>query len=190
MKEKEITAYHEAGHALVASSLPNADPVQKVSVISRGQAAGYTLTVPQEDKRLYSRAYFIDELAVLLGGYASEKIIFGDVTTGASNDLERATDMARKLVTRYGMSALGPRTFGRKEELDISLEKKSVRKKTIPKRPPTKSTRKFRASYHDAYKTAEKIITEKKETLERIAKTLLEKETIEQEEFNELIKSK
>jgi len=185
-KEKEITAFHEAGHALVGASLPNADPVQKVSVISRGQAAGYTLSAPQEDKRLYSRAYFIDELAVLLGGYVSEKIIFGDVTTGASNDLERATDIARKLVTRYGMSALGPRTFGRKEEL-IFLGKEISEEKNYSESTATKIDHEVSLFIENAFKTAEKIIGEKKETLERIAKTLLEKETIEQEEFNELV---
>jgi cell division protease FtsH len=185
--EKEITAYHEAGHALIASNLKNADPVQKVSVISRGQAAGYTLNSPQEDKRLYTRAYFIDELAVFLGGYVSEKIFFGDVTTGASNDLERATDTARKLVTRYGMSNLGPRTFGRKEEL-VFLGKEMSEEKNYSEATAKEIDMEVSRFIDDAYKTAERIITEKKETLERIAKTLLEKETLEQEEFNELLK--
>jgi len=186
VQEKEITAYHEAGHALIASNLKNADPVQKVSVISRGQAAGYTLNVPQEDKRLYTRAYFIDELAVFLGGYVSEKIFFGDVTTGASNDLERATDTARKLVTRYGMSNLGPRTFGRKEEL-VFLGKEMSEEKNYSEATAKEIDMEVSRFIDDAYKTAEKIITEKKTTLERIAKMLLEKETLEQEEFNELI---
>jgi cell division protease FtsH len=185
--EKEITAYHEAGHALIASNLKNADPVQKVSVISRGQAAGYTLNVPQEDKRLYTRAYFIDELAVFLGGFVSEKIFFGDVTTGASNDLERATDTARKLVTRYGMSKLGPRTFGRKEEL-VFLGKEMSEEKNYSEATAKEIDTEVSRFIDDAYKTAERIITEKKDTLERIAKTLLEKETLEQEEFNELLK--
>ena len=187
VKEKEITAWHEAGHALVGASLPNADPIQKVSVISRGQAAGYTLAAPQEDKRLYSRAYFIDELAVLLGGYVSEKTIFGDVTTGASNDLERATNIARKLVTRFGMSNLGPRTFGRKEEL-IFLGKEISEEKNYSESTADKIDREVSRFISDAFDTAEKIIKEKKDILEKIAKTLLEKETIEQEEFNELIK--
>jgi cell division protease FtsH len=189
VKEKEITAYHESGHALVASNLPNADPVQKVSVLSRGQAAGYTLSAPMEDKRLYTRAYFIDELAVFLGGYVSEKIIFKDVTTGASNDLERATDMARKMVTRYGMSALGPRTFGRKEEL-VFLGKEISEEKNYSEATAKEIDIEVSRFIDDAYKTAEKIITEKKETLERIAQTLLEKETLEQEEFNELLKDR
>ena len=98
-KEKEITAYHEAGHALVAASLPNTDPIQKISIISRGQAAGYTLKLPIEDKHLHSRSEFIDELAVLLGGHVAEKIVFNELTTGASNDLERATKLSHKLVT-------------------------------------------------------------------------------------------
>ncbi len=186
VKEKEITAYHEGGHALIASSLPNADPVQKVSIISRGQAAGYTLSTPQEDKHLYSRAYFIDELAVFLGGYVSEKIIFGDVTTGASNDLERATDTARKLVTRFGMSKLGPRTFGRKEEL-IFLGKEISEEKNYSEATADKIDREVSQFIADAYHTAEKIIMERKDVLEKIAQTLLEKETIEIDEFNALI---
>jgi cell division protease FtsH len=187
VKEKEITAYHEAGHALIASSLKNADPVQKVSIISRGQAAGYTLNVPQEDKRLYTRAYFIDELAVLLAGYVSEKIIFGDVTTGASNDLERATNTARNLVTRYGMSALGPRTFGRKEEL-VFLGREINEEKNYSEATAKEIDAEVSHFIDDAYKTSEKILNEKKETLKRIAETLLEKETLEQEAFNELLK--
>jgi cell division protease FtsH len=186
IKEKEITAYHEAGHALIASSLSNADPVQKVSVISRGQAAGYTLSAPQEDKRLYTRAYFIDELAVLLGGYVSEKINFGDVTTGASNDLEKATDIARKLVTRFGMSSLGPRTFGRKEEL-VFLGKEINEEKNYSEATADKIDNEVSNFIGDAYKTAERVLKENKETLEKIAKTLLEKETIESDEFNALV---
>jgi cell division protease FtsH len=185
-KEKEITAYHEAGHALIASSLPNADQVQKVSIISRGQAAGYTLNVPQEDKRLYSRSFFLDELAVLLGGYVSEKNIFGDMTTGASNDLERATDIARKLVTRYGMSNLGPRTFGRKEEL-IFLGKEISEEKNYSEATANDIDKEVSKFISDAYDTAQKIIQEKRPLLEKIAQTLLEKETIEHEEFLKII---
>jgi cell division protease FtsH len=186
VKEKEITAYHEAGHALVASNLKNADPVQKVSVISRGQAAGYTLSAPQEDKRLYTRAYFVDELAVLLGGYVSEKLIFSDVTTGASNDLEKATDMARKMVTRYGMSGLGPRTFGHKEEL-VFLGKEISEEKNYSETTAHDIDKEVSAFIKGAYDTAERIILEKRSVLENISQTLLEKETIEQEEFDVII---
>jgi cell division protease FtsH len=185
-REKGIIAYHEAGHALVASNLPNADPVQKVSIISRGQAGGYTLAVPTEDRRLYSSAHFIDELATLLGGYASEKIIFSDVTTGASNDLERATHMARSLVTRYGMSKLGPRTFGKKEEL-IFLGKEISEEKDYSEATALDIDKEVSRFINNARETAENIITSKKDVLEKIVKILLEKETIEKDEFNELV---
>jgi len=115
-KEKRITAYHEAGHALIAHYLPNADPVQKISIISRGQAAGYTLKLPLIDKHFQTKKEFLDELSVLLAGHASERLIFNDVTTGASNDLKEATKIARNLVTRYGMSKLGLAVWGNKEE--------------------------------------------------------------------------
>jgi cell division protease FtsH len=103
-KEKEITAYHEAGHALVASVLEYADPVHKISIISRGRAAGYTLKLPLEDRRMQSKKEFLDDIAVSLGGYIAEKMMFGDVTTGPSNDLQVLTNLARAMVTRYGMS--------------------------------------------------------------------------------------
>lgn len=187
-KEKKIIAYHEAGHALVASNLKNADPVQKVSIISRGQAGGYTLAVPIEDKRLYSQAYFADELATLLGGYVSEKINFDEVTTGASNDLERATHMARNLVTRYGMSNLGPRTFGKKGEL-VFLGKEISEEKDYSEKTAQDIDKEVSRFMGEARETAERIIKEKKDVLEKIVKVLLEKETIEKEEFESLIKS-
>jgi len=185
-EEKKIIAYHEAGHALVASSLPNADPVQKVSVISRGQAGGYTLAVPIEDKRLHSKSYFIDELATFLGGYVSEKVNFGDVTTGASNDLEKATRVARSLITRYGMSNLGPRTFGKKEEL-VFLGREINEEKDYSEKTAQDIDKEVSRFIGEATETAEKIIREKKEILEKIVKVLLERETIEKDEFEKLI---
>jgi len=117
-KEKKITAYHEAGHALVAHFLPGVDPIQKISIIARGQAGGYTLKLPTEDRHLHAKSEFLSELAVLLAGHVTEKQIFGEVTTGATSDLRRATALARSLITDYGMSdKLGPRTFGQKEEM-------------------------------------------------------------------------
>jgi cell division protease FtsH len=187
--EKKIIAYHEAGHALIAASLPNADPVQKVSIVSRGQAGGYTLSVPIEDKRLHSKAYFLDELATLLGGHVSEKIKFGDVTTGASNDLERATHLARSLVTRYGMSELGPRTFGKKEEL-VFLGREISEEKDYSERTAENIDKEVSRFIEEARETAEKIIKEKKEVMENIVAVLLEKETIEKEEFEEIISGK
>lgn len=186
-KEKKIIAFHEAGHALVASSLPNADPVHKVSIISRGHAGGYTLAVPSEDKRLHSRSYFIDELATLLGGYTCEKIKFGDITTGASNDLERATHIAREMITRYGMSSLGARTFGKKEEL-IFLGKEISEEKNYSEYTAQEIDKEVSKFMDEAAKTAEKILNEKKKVLNKIADTLLEKETIEKDEFEKILK--
>ena len=116
-KEKEITAYHEAGHALVAAALKETDQVQKVSIISRGYAGGYTMKLPAEDRHLKTRTQFLADLAMMMGGFASEKLTFGDVSTGASSDLKQASELARQLVMKYGMSDLGPITFGKNEEL-------------------------------------------------------------------------
>jgi len=184
--EKKIIAYHEAGHALIASSLPNADPVQKISIISRGNAGGYTFSAPQKDKTLHSRNYFLDELSVLLGGYVSEKMIFGDVTTGASNDLDRATNMARSLVTRYGMSELGPRTFGHKEEM-IFLGKDIHEERNYSDKMAEEIDRQVSLFIDNAYKKSENILAEKKDILNKLADVLLEKETLEQDDYNKII---
>ena len=185
-KEKEIIAYHEAGHALIGATLPNADPVQKVSIIARGQAGGYTLSAPTEDKSLHSRAYFIDELATLLGGHVSEQKFMGDVTTGPSNDLQRATHMARAMVTRYGMSTLGPRTFGKKEEM-VFLGREISEERDYSDHTAEAIDAEVSRYISDAYKTAERILTEKEDILKKIVAELLEKETIERDEFNEIV---
>ncbi|MFA6973624.1 MAG: ATP-dependent zinc metalloprotease FtsH [Parcubacteria group bacterium] len=185
-QEKQVIAYHEAGHALTGAILPNADPVQKVSIISRGTAGGYTLSAPEKDRRLLTKSYFVDELAVLVGGYVSEKLKFGDVTTGASNDLERATAMARNMVTRYGMSDLGPRTFGHKEEM-VFLGKEMNEEKNYSEKTAEDIDKQVTQFMHTAYATAEKLLNDKKEMLEKIVAVLIEKETIEQEEFNAIV---
>ncbi len=185
-KEKEIVAYHEGGHALVGASLPYADPVHKVSIISRGHAGGYTLAVPEEDKSLHSYNYFLDELAVFLGGYASEKLVFGDITTGPSNDLERATAMARNMVTRYGMSRLGARTFGKKEEL-VFLGREMHEERNYSEKTAQDIDSEVTHLIDEAFKRATTILTEKRAILDAIAKTLLEKETLEKEEFAQLV---
>lgn len=185
-KEKEIIAYHEAGHALIGALLPNADPIQKVSIIARGQAGGYTLSAPTEDKSLHSRAYFIDELATLLGGHVSEQMFIGDVTTGPSNDLQRATHMARAMVTRYGMSPLGPRTFGKKEEM-IFLGREINEERDYSDKTADAIDTEVSNYISEAYKTAEKILTENKAILQKIVDELLEKETIERDEFNAIV---
>jgi cell division protease FtsH len=185
-KEKEITAYHEAGHALVASLLPNADPIHKISIISRGRAAGYTLKLPFEDKRLQSKNEFLDDIAMSLGGYVAEKIIFGDLTTGPSNDLQVSTALARDMVTKYGMSEnLGPvalegaggkALFGRGvNEKEYSEEVGAVIDKEVSK------------IMKDALEKAEKIVKEHGTFLDVIAKRLIETESIEREEFESML---
>lgn len=186
-EEKKVIAYHEGGHALVGASLKNADPVHKVSIISRGHAGGYTLAVPSEDKTLHTDRYFIDELAVLLGGYASEKLVFGEVTTGPSNDLERATQMARNMVTRYGMSQLGARTFGKKEEL-IFLGREMHEERNYSEETARSIDSEVSRLITNAFDQATTILSQKRAILDRIADTLLEKETLEKDEFDALIR--
>ncbi len=188
-KEKEIIAYHEAGHALVAASLPNADPVQKISIISRGHAGGYTLAVPTEDKSLHSSAYFIDELSVLLGGYSAERLTFGDTTTGPSNDLERATALARGMVTRYGMSRLGARTFGHKEEL-VFLGKELHEERNYSDETAKMIDNEVAKLIEDALARSSAILTEKRDLLKSLADALLTRETIEKDDFDAMIAGK
>jgi len=186
-KEKKIAAYHEAGHALVASSLPHTDPVRKISIISRGRAAGYTLKLPTEDKHFHSKTEFQEELAVLLAGHATEKMIFGDITTGASSDLEKASELARNLVMRWGMSdKLGPITFGDRDEL-IFLGKEISEQKNYSENTANQIDQEVNLLIGQALKKAQDILKNKKSVLEKIAQRLLEKETIEKEEFEELI---
>ncbi|MEI7749952.1 MAG: ATP-dependent zinc metalloprotease FtsH [Candidatus Moraniibacteriota bacterium] len=188
-KEKEIIAYHEAGHALVAASLPNADPVQKISIISRGNAGGYTLSVPTEDKSLHSSEYFRDELSVLLGGYSAERLTFSDTTTGPSNDLERATALARNMVTRYGMSRLGARTFGHKEEL-VFLGKDLHEERNYSDETAKMIDTEVAKFVEDALHRSTSILTEKKSLLKTLADALLERETLEKDEFDAIIAGK
>jgi cell division protease FtsH len=186
-EEKKITAYHEAGHALIASSIPGADPVHKVSIISRGHAAGYTLNVPQKDVRLHFRSYYLGQISILLGGYATEKMIFKEVTTGASNDLERATDLSRRLVTRFGMSDLGPMTFGKNDEL-VFLGKELHEQKNYSEKIAEKIDQEVEKIIKTSFEKTCQILEQKSRLLKKIAEELLEKETLEKEEFEALIK--
>lgn len=187
-QEKKIAAFHEAGHALVNASLPHTDPVRKVSIIARGRVAGYTLKLPIEDKHLRTKTEFIEELAVLMAGYTAEKIVFGEITTGAGNDLEQATDLSRRLVTRYGMSEkLGPRTFGEQEEL-IFLGKEIVTGKDYSEKIAAKIDEEVSQFINDAQKTSQQILTQKRTLLDKIAGRLIEKEALEKEEFEKIIK--
>ncbi|MBI4158324.1 MAG: ATP-dependent zinc metalloprotease FtsH [Candidatus Yanofskybacteria bacterium] len=186
-KEKEITAYHEAGHALVAVSLPHSDPVHKVSIVSRGRAGGYTLKLPSEDKHLRSKTEFESELAVLLGGYAAEKSIFKDTTTGATNDLKVASDLARKMVTQFGMSdKLGPITYGEKDEL-VFLGKEMGHTKNYSEAIAFQIDSEVKKLVSSGLSTAKKVLTQKIETLHKIARELITKETLEQKEFYALV---
>jgi len=186
-RERKITAYHEAGHALVAASLKDADPVHKVSIISRGQAGGYTLKLPLEDVRLKTRAQFLADLATAMGGYVAEMEIFDDMSTGASNDIKVASDIARKMVTRYGMSdKLGPMTFGDTQEL-IFLGREISHERNYSETVAAEIDSEVSSFINRAHESAKKIIRVHKRALGAIANALLEKETLEQEDFNKIL---
>jgi cell division protease FtsH len=191
-KERKVTAYHEAGHALVAHLLPNSDPVHKVSIISRGAAAGYTLKLPVEDRRMHRKAEFLDDIAVSLGGYVAEVEIFGgdNLTTGASNDLRQATNLARRLVTDFGMSEkLGPRTYGKKDEM-VFLGKEIHYERDYSEKIAELIDHEINQLLSDGMATARRILKENGKSLERIVEVLLDKETIEKDEFEALFESK
>ncbi len=189
VEEKKIAAYHEAGHALVSDTLLTSQPVRKISIIARGSAAGYVLKTPKEEKRMKTKSEFLDSISVLFGGYCAEKIKFGEVTTGASNDLEIASTLARKLVKAYGMSSLGPIAFG-KESSTVFLGKEISEQRNYSEKTAVMIDEEIRKFINKAYKKTEKVLHDKKELLEKIAKTLIEKETIEKEEFQEIMGKK
>ncbi len=186
-KEKKITAYHEAGHALVSHFLPDTDPVHKVSIISRGSAGGYTLQAPTEDRHMHAKSEFISEIAVLLAGHAVEKDIYGEVTTGATSDLRRATALARSLVTDFGMSDhLGPRTYGQKEEM-IFLGREIHEQRDYSEKVAERIDEEIAGFIKQGEEKAKTIIDSHKAQLEKIVATLLEKETIEKDEFEAIM---
>ncbi len=184
-KEKEITAYHEAGHALVASVLPYADPVHKISIISRGRAAGYTLKLPFEDRKMQSRREFHDDIAVSLGGYIAEELVFGDITTGASNDLQVLTNLARNMVERYGMSEkMGPIAFAASAQRAIFGEGVES---GVSEDVQGQLDAEVKRIITDAHKKALDIITTHRKALNAIAETLVEVETLERDAFEDLL---
>jgi cell division protease FtsH len=186
-QEKEIAAWHEAGHALVATVLPHADPVHKVSIVSRGRAAGFTMKLPSEDKNLHSKSEFLADLAVSLGGFVTEKLIFDELTTGASNDLKVATTLARKLVTVYGMSEnLGPMTFGETHEM-IFLGREISEQKNYSEKVAAKIDAEVAGFIQRAHKTATEIVKKYRKHLTVIAEKLIQNETIERQEFETLV---
>ncbi len=189
-KEKKITAYHEAGHAIVAHFLLHSDPVQKVSIIARGQAGGYTLKIPLEDKHMYSKTEYVEEIAVLLAGYVTEQEIFGEVTTGATSDLRRATSLARKLITDFGMSeSLGPRTFGEKDEM-IFLGREIHEQRDYSEKVAEQIDKEISNFIDKAVHQAKGLIKSKHEFLEKTVAELMAKETLEKEEFEKIVGEK
>jgi len=188
-KEKEVAAYHEAGHALVSSQMPESEPIRKISIVARGLAAGYTLKMPAEERKIKTKTEFLAEMATLLGGYCAEKLKFGEITTGAANDLGRASQLARKLVKEYGMSKLGPVAFGEREEMAF-LGREAWEYKNYSEKVAAQIDREVAKFVKDAEDSARKILIKKRNLLEKISQTLIGKETIEKEEFEGLIRGK
>lgn len=185
-KEKEITAYHEAGHALIASVLPYADPVHKVSIVSRGSAGGYTLKLPLEERRLQSKKEFLDDIAMSLGGYVAEEMIFGDITTGPSNDLQVATNLARAMVTRWGMSnEIGP--IALESDGGRTMFGSGVKDSLYSERVSALIDSEVSKIMNNAFAVAREVLTDKRKVLDAIANKLIEVETLEQEEYNQII---
>jgi cell division protease FtsH len=189
-KERLITAYHELGHAIVGHLLPNCDPVHKISIISRGQALGYTISLPTEDKFLTSRAELTDTMAMTLGGRAAEEIVFGEITTGASNDLEKVTETAKRMVMRFGMSErLGPRVFGHDRGQPF-LGREFSAEPDYSDEIAREIDDEIRRIVEAAHQTAKDLLNDKREELDSISKILLERETIDAEQFVALLEGK
>ncbi len=182
-EERKITAYHEAGHAIVAHLLPHCDPVRKVSIVARGMAAGYTLVLPEEDRYIVPRGKLEDDMALALGGRAAEEIVFGEITTGAANDLEQVTKMARAMVMRYGMSdAVGPIVYGKKEEM-IFLGREIAEQRDYSEAMAERIDAEVQRIVRKAYERAKEAIESHRENLDRVVHYLLERETLYREEF-------
>jgi len=189
-KERLVTAYHEMGHAIVGHFLEHSDPVHKISIISRGQALGYTISLPTEDKFLTTRAELTDTMAMTLGGRAAEEIVFGEITTGASNDLEKVTETAKQMVMRFGMSErLGPRVFGHDRSQPF-LGREFSAEPDYSDEIAREIDDEVRRIVEDAHQSSKDILSEHREQLDTISKILLERETIEAEEFIALLEGK
>jgi cell division protease FtsH len=189
-KERLVTAFHELGHAIVGHVLPNCDPVHKISIISRGQALGYTISLPTEDKFLTTRAELTDTMAMTLGGRAAEEIVFSEITTGASNDLEKVTETAKQMVMRYGMSErLGPRVFGHDRSMPF-LGREFSAEPDYSDEIAREIDDEIRRIVEEAHQTAKDILLEHRSQLDEISKILLERETIDAEEFEQLLAGK
>lgn len=187
-KEKRLTAYHEGGHTIVGMLLEHTDPVHKVTIIPRGRAGGYTLSLPKEDKYYATRSEMLDELKVLLGGRVAEALVLKEISSGASNDLQRATQLARQMICEYGMSEnIGPVTFGHRQD-QVFLGRDIARDKDYSEEVAAEIDKEVRAFIEDAYAATEKLLSENLDKLHVIAKALMERETLEEEEINQLVK--
>jgi len=188
-EEKKVTAYHEGGHALVAAKLPNSDPLHKVTIIPRGMALGVTMQLPIDDKHNYTKEYLETEIAIMMGGRLAEELFLNQMSTGAGNDIERATELARKMVCEFGMSDLGPLTFGKKEE-QIFLGREIAQHRDYSEATAIKIDDEVRRLVGQGYNTAKNILAENRDTLVRIAVALLEREVLDASEIKMIIEGK
>jgi cell division protease FtsH len=188
-EEKRNTAYHEAGHALVAAKMPNSDPLHKVTIIPRGMALGVTMQLPIDDRHNYYKNYLETEIAILMGGRIAEELFLNCMSTGAGNDIERATDMARKMVCEWGMSDLGPLTFGKKEE-QIFLGREIAQHRDYSEDTAIKIDQEVRKLVNNGYNTAKQLLSENRDTLEKIARALIEREVLDANEIKMLVEGK
>lgn len=188
-KERQLTAFHEAGHALVGHYLPTVDPIHKVSIIPRGRAGGYTLALPLEDKHYATRTELLENVVFLLGGRVAEALVLGEISTGAQNDLERATKLVRKMITEYGMSEkLGSMTFGHGREEQVFLGRDFARDRNYSEKVAADIDREMKHMIDESYRRAEEVIDRYREQLDLVANALLERETLEATEFEDLLK--
>jgi cell division protease FtsH len=186
-EEKRITAVHEAGHTIVARLIPGTDPVHKVSIIPRGMALGVTLQLPMADKYHYNREYLLNDIAIFMGGRAAEEIVLKNMTTGASSDIERATSMARRMVTEWGMSdRMGPLAYGKKEE-QIFLGREIAQHRDFSESTAVEIDAEVKRIVIDNYDRAKRLITERRETLDRLTAALLEKETLDAADIDAIV---
>jgi cell division protease FtsH len=185
-EEKRVTAYHEAGHTLVGLKVPNADPVHKVTIIPRGMALGVTQQLPEGDRHNYSEEYLLGRIAILMGGRIAEDTFLGSITTGASNDIERATELARAMVCEYGMSEMGPLTFGKKEE-QIFLGREIAQHRDFSEETAIKIDEQVKKIITAQYERAKGIIEDNRDTMVRLAECLLERESLDGVQIRRLV---
>jgi len=187
--DKKLTAYHEAGHAIVSHFLLHTDPVHRISIVSRGMALGYTLIPPAKDKLHETKSHLLEQIAVMMGGRAAEELIFNELTTGAANDFDQATKIAKSMVVEYGMSELGPVNFG--PTIDVTEWGKSyMEQNTVSQEVLAKIDSEVKKIINDGYEKAKRILLEKKEYLEKVSETLIKQENLDQDEFEKIVGKK